>query len=263
MTRSLQPRWKLAPGISPGTSEYLRDEEIADQYDTYFQDHPLFAFDEQLLAGVFQPPGVLADLGCGTGRLAVSFAQRGYHSIAIDLSSGMLRVVEEKSRAAAVNVDLLQANLVELDALADASVDYAACLFSTLGMIRGAENRAQALAHFARILKPGGLVVLHVHNRWRNLLLPDGRRWVLANLWQAFRGRSQAGDKYYPYRGIRNFYLHVFTRRELTGALRTAGLTIERLVSLDARVGDSLARSWFFPSLRASGWMAIARKPKC
>ncbi len=261
MSHTSRPRWQLAPGVSPGTWDYLCDRDIADKYDAYFLDHPLFAYDERLLRELFQPPGVVADLGCGTGRLAISLAARGYQSLAVDLSGEMLRVVEHKARAAGVSVDLLQANLVELDVLADASVDYAACLFSTFGMILGADNRAKALRHFARILKPGGLLALHVHNRWRNLLIPDGRRWLLSNWWQARRGRGQAGDKYYSYRGIRNFYLHVFTRREIKHCIRSAGLNLEQLLPLDASVGGELAKPWFCSGLRASGWMAIARKP--
>ncbi len=255
-------RWRLAPGVSPGTWNYLRDRDIADKYDEYFQDHPLFAFDESLLAEIFQQPGTVADLGCGTGRFAIAMAQRGHRALAIDLSAEMLRQVEQKSQAANVLVDLLQANLVELDALADASVDYAACLFSTFGMIQGAENRQRALSHFARVLKPGGVLALHVHNRWRNLLIPDGRRWLLSNIWKSLRGKSEAGDKYYPYRGISNFYLHVFTRRELKRALRDAGLNIEQLITLDDKLGGRLRKPWLCPALRASGWIALARKPK-
>lgn len=260
MSHTSRPRWRLAPGVSPGTWDYLRDRDIADKYDAYFIDHPLFAYDERLLAEVFQPPGRIADLGCGTGRLALSLAARGHRAIAVDLSEEMLRVVRQKADELGLPIDLLKANLVELDSLDTASVDYAACLFSTFGMIQGAENREQALGHFARILKPGGLLALHVHNRWRNLFVPDGRRWVIHNTWQAWRGKCPAGDKFYAYRGIPNFYLHVFTRKELKLLVRAAGLRLEQMLPLDANVGGELTRPWLLPNLRASGWMVLARK---
>src|SRR5206468_469838 len=72
----------------------------------------------------------------------------------------------EKAVAAGVSVERVRANIVELDCFRDASFDYAACLFSTLGMVAGADNRRRAVAHVRRVLKPGGVFVLHVHN-WR------------------------------------------------------------------------------------------------
>jgi ubiquinone/menaquinone biosynthesis C-methylase UbiE len=73
-----------------------------------------------------------------------------------------------------VSIHLLQANLTELDCLAAESFDCAACLFSTLGMVRGESERERVVAHAYRLLKPGGRFVLHVHNRWFNS--PAARR---------------------------------------------------------------------------------------
>ena len=55
----------------------------------------------------------------------------------------MLRVLGAKA-ALGLSIPRVQANLVELDFLPDGGFDYAACLFSTLGLIEGA-NRERFL----------------------------------------------------------------------------------------------------------------------
>ena len=107
----------------------------ADDYDDYFAFNSLFEHDEQVLARHLRPPGLVADLGCGTGRALVPLVKAGHRGLAIDLSEPMLKVVQEKADLDELPIDCLQANLVELDALADHSVDHAICMFSTLGMI--------------------------------------------------------------------------------------------------------------------------------
>ena len=54
-------------------------------------------------------------------------------------------------RAAALSLGEYEVR-AELEGLADEAVDYAVCLFSTLGMVRGRENRRRILAHACRIL---------------------------------------------------------------------------------------------------------------
>ena len=256
------PSWKLPEGVPRGVWEYAHRPQIADDYDEEFAANTLFEFDEQLLLDSFPKPGTFVDLGCGTGRASLMLARRGFRAIGVDLSLRFLRIVGEKAAIAGPPIDRVQANLLELGCLADASVDYAACLFSTLGMIRGRANRDRALGHVRRILKPGGMFVVHVHNRWRNLFDPQGRRWLVRNLlWERSRGTLEAGDKFFPYRGIRDMYLHVYTRPEFVGDLRRAGFQVERLVALDTARRHALRFPWLLGRIRANGWIAICRNP--
>ena len=45
-----------------------------------------------------QPPGRLLDLGCGTGRLLIHAARRGYAPVGVDLSAEMLAVALDNVR---------------------------------------------------------------------------------------------------------------------------------------------------------------------
>src|SRR4051794_18296095 len=158
------PDWQLPPGTDRGLWDYVSSERVAREYDAALAGTPLLEIDLRFAERFFAQPGRLVDLGCGTGRLLFHFARRGFNCLGVDLSDAMLAVVREKAERERLNVECLKANLVELDELPAASFDYAACLFSTLGMIRGRENRRRFLGHVRRILRPGGVFVLHAHN---------------------------------------------------------------------------------------------------
>ena len=254
------PPWRLPPGVTRGLWEYTHDDSIADDYDEYFAYNSLFAYDEAVLVEWFSTPGVLVDLGCGTGRLSLALARRGFQAIAVDLSLPMLRVVGRKAAEAGIPVDRLQANVVELGCLADASVDYAILMFSTLGMIRGAANRRAVLDEVRRIVRPGGQFAIHVHNRWYHLFDPQGRWWLLREgLWPRRREGLEPGDRVFDYRGVRNMFLHTFTLGELKRLVRAAGFQLERLIPLNTSRQRPLAHAWWFGRWRANGWIACCR----
>ena len=258
MSQRHVPQWQLPAGVSRGTWDYAHAAHIADEYDAYFSENRLFVFDEQVLARHFAPPGTVADLGCGSGRALVPLARRGLSGLAIDLSDDMLRVVQAKAEAEHLDITCVKANLVELDAVEDDSVEYAMCMFSTLGMVQGSENRNRVLAGARRIIKPGGKFVLHIHNWWYNLYDGGGPWWLIGNaLRSTFSRKLERGDKFFEYRGIPNMYLHVFTRREIRRALRRAGFRIVEWIPLDPTRHRELRRKWFAESLRANGWIIV------
>jgi SAM-dependent methyltransferase len=256
MSPTERPAWQLPPGVSRGLGDYVHAPHIAYDYDDYFALNSLFEFDEAVLKRHFDRPGLVADLGCGTGRALVPLVRAGHRGLAVDLSEHMLDVVREKAAEESLPIDCVRANLVELDAIADAAADYAMCMFSTLGMIRGRDNRRRVLGHARRILRPGGRLVLHVHNYWYNLRDPDGPLWVMGNLLTApFRRDVEIGDRWFPYRGLPSMFLHVFRWRELAGDLTSAGFRIIERIPLNAQRRHALTRPWLFGPLRTNGWI--------
>ena len=257
------PSWQLPPGVSHGTWEYTQRESIANDYDDYFACNSLFEFDQQFLLQEFDTPGLVADLGCGTGRALVPLCQAGHRGLAIDLSDAMLTQVEEKAADGNLDIETLQANLVELgpEKIPDGSIDYAICLFSTLGMVRGKANRQRVVDNAFRMLRPGGRLVVHVHNFWFNLRDPGGPWWVVRNLAEStFSRQMEVGDKYFPYRGVPDMYLHVFRSSELRRLFRRSGFRIRRWVPLEVTRRHPLRWPWLFPTLRANGWMVVGEK---
>ena len=254
--------WQLPPGVSRALWDYFHDPEIARAYDAGLDDTPLLTIDQQFVLEHCKRIGKVIDLGCGTGRLAITLAQHGYQPIAVDLSSEMLKVLGEKAAALGLAIPAVCANLVELGMFADQSFDHAACLFSTLGLIVGAEARQRAVAHAYRLLRPGGVFVLHVHNRWFNFWTAPGRRLLFNDLLASWLGRGVAGDyEMPPHHGVGRLTMHLFTRREVVRLLRSVGFEVVEVRPLSLRADGRLACPWWFGRLRSYGYLIAARKP--
>jgi ubiquinone/menaquinone biosynthesis C-methylase UbiE len=249
----MRASWQLPPGVSRALWDQLHDADAAKTYDQQLADTPLLALDIPFVLKWCRPPGSLIDLGSGTGRLAIALVQQGYRPVAVDLSPQMLGVLAGKARTLGLDIPCIQANLVELDALADQSFDHAACLFSTLGLIEDAANRRRFLSHVYRLLRPGGMFVLHVHNRWFHLWTRAGRRLLWKNLF--------GGDFVMPpHQGAGPMVMHLFTRREIVRELAAARFRIEEVRPVSLRADGKVRWPIFFGDSRAYGYLIAARK---
>ena len=262
-------QWRRPRGVAAGTWAYTQQRRIADHYDAFVAETPLCRLDRQLVADVFpgcdcRQPEIILDLGCGSGRTAIPLAQRGYRVIGIDLSQPMLEVLQSKLDArrtgvgqaecdrefggpGMLRIHTLRANLVELDGIADRSAGHAVCLFSTLGMIHGKLNRRRMLAQVARILRPGGQLVLHVHNRWAALSEPNGISRLSRSWLRSCRDREHDfGDATYAYRGLDAMFMHRFSRREIASELNSTGWSVGQVVAVSL---DGASEQ------RSAGWL--------
>lgn len=256
----LPPAWRMPEGVNAALWHYAHAARLADEEDDYFTGHPLFEADARALDARFTTPAPLVDLGCGTGRHALRFARRGFPVVAVDLSHGMLRKVGEKAQREGLPVLRVEANLCRLGAIPDGMFSYALSMFSTLGMIRGARARQQALAEAGRILEPGGRLALHAHNLWLNLRDPQGRKWLLRQSPRILLGRDDAGDRRMTYRGIPNMEVHLYRWGELRRALTGNGFTIDEVLPIDEVDAAPIALPWLGHPIRAGGWLVFARK---
>jgi len=263
--RAIMPAdWELPTGVSRAQWDCFHDPAVAQNYDAGLRDTPLLTVDREFVLEHCRPAGRLIDLGCGTGRLAITLAQQGYQPCAVDLSPEMLKVLGEKAAALNLAIPRFCANLADLGVFADGSFDHAACLFSTLGLLVGAEARRRAVAHAFRLLRSGGVLVIHVHNRWFNFWTAAGRRLLCAEMVGSGLGRGARGDYEMPaQQGVGRMTMHLFTRREIVGLLHACGFEIVevRPLSLDLVAGGRLRCPWWFGRLRAYGYLIAARKP--
>ena len=252
--------WQLPPGISPGVWDYTQADFIASDYDSYFANHDLLRLDAQIVSDLLRDPGLVIDFGCGTGRSLFPLVERGFTAIGIDLSNPMLESASAKREIHNYEqASFVRANLVQLECFASEIADYGLCLFSTLGMIEKSENRIKFLNHVHRMIKPGGMFVLHVHNQMYNLYDPGGPWWLLRSWFARFRG-SEFGDRIYNYRGIKRFFLHSFGKRELRNLLKKSGFSICEWIPLNRNCSGRLGTISLFETLRASGWIVTCRR---
>lgn len=258
------PNWQLPTGVSGGTWDYAQTEHIAKEYDEYFADYGMFRLDQQVTNQHFKPGKRVIDLGCGTGRALLPLLARGLSGVAFDLSQAMLAEVARKANEAGISPHQLQCvrgNLVDLECFAKASFDYAMCLFSTLGMVRGGKQRDETVQHIANLLKPNGLLVVQVHNYWAHLYDPDGPWWMIRNALRSWLRRDvEIGDKFFLYRGVPDMYLHSFTKRRLLKLLHANGLRPVQWIPLNAQQNGTLRLPWCLDFLRSSGWIVVAEK---
>ncbi len=270
LTKRTRPAWQLPPGISRGAWDYFHSPSIADDYDSYFRDHPLLKLDIEIVRRFLpvQPPETftIADFGCGTARVARAFMPLGYRMLNVDLSRHMLRQASQVDRAVGVKSKepqsgCVRANMVQLNWLRDSVLDMAVCLFSSIGMIRGREHRQKFLSHVCRSLRPDAPLILHVHNRLRSLLDPGGPAWLLRTRLSSWTNRDwEYGDRVYAYRGLPSMFLHIYSRRELLDDLTVAGFNQVQILPINSTADDLLPPSTRFSSVTAGGYFAFARK---
>jgi SAM-dependent methyltransferase len=118
----------------------------------------LFAADEPVVAECLsgRPPGVALDAACGTGRFAELLAHQGHQVIGVDSSPDMLAYARRR-------VPDGEFRLAELDRLPlpDDSADVIVCALALVHVPR----LQPVLAEFARVLRPGGdLVISDIHH---------------------------------------------------------------------------------------------------
>jgi SAM-dependent methyltransferase len=118
----------------------------------------LFTIDEPVVAECLagRQPGVALDAACGTGRFAEFLARRGHRVIGVDSSPDMLAHARRRVPDGEFHV----AGLERLP-LPDDSADVVVCALALVHVPR----LQPVLAEFARVLRPGGdLVISDIHH---------------------------------------------------------------------------------------------------
>jgi ubiquinone/menaquinone biosynthesis C-methylase UbiE len=124
---------------------------------TYDQPNSAFDLDEPVVKEIVDslPVGVALDAACGTGRYAEFLAGRGHRVIGVDGSPDMLA----RARTRVPRGEFLLGDLHRLP-VADAEVDLVVCALA----LTHVPALAPVLAEFARVLRPGGhLVIADMH----------------------------------------------------------------------------------------------------
>ena len=105
-------------------------------------------------------PARIADLGCGTGTLAVLLAQAAHRVVGLDFSRGMIDRARAKAAAAGVEIEFVVAD-ASLPPWRPGSFD---CVLAR-HVLWALPNPVGGLARWLALLAPGGRLVL-VEGRW-------------------------------------------------------------------------------------------------
>jgi ubiquinone/menaquinone biosynthesis C-methylase UbiE len=100
--------------------------------------------------------GPLADVGCGPGHVTAYLAEQGARTVGIDISPGMIAVASSRYQGR----EFVVGSLLALPA-ADAAWSAAVCPYSIIHL--EPVQRPAAFAELARVIAPGGWLLLSFH----------------------------------------------------------------------------------------------------
>lgn len=127
--------------------------------------------------------GRVLDLGCGTGPVLAQLRKHGLACTGVDLAPDMLERARMRLRSMGLADDDLHLGDCCRTPFADASFDAVVCL----GVISYVEAYGEVLRETARLLKPGGHVIVSFRNRFNPTLWDP--YMSLATLARAAMGR--------------------------------------------------------------------------
>lgn len=157
----------------------------ASDYDEFVDWDKRLAREGPFFEALFEQHDVsrVIDVGAGSARHAILFATWGCDVVAVDPDDAMLAQaranVERYAEAIAEaggRVRLVKGGFGELARLRAGPADAVTCTGNALPHVDGRAGLAEALADFAAVLRPSGLLVLHLLNHAR--LLRDRPRAI-------------------------------------------------------------------------------------
>ncbi len=150
-------------------------EYFAHVYDEFMQNIPAAEwadYAEKLWKHHGLKPGLVLDLCCGTGSLALELSRRGYDMIGVDGSAEMLQVAQEKALEEGKEEELLflLQDMREFELYG--TVDSILCTCDSLNYLLEEEDIREVFALAENYLDQGGLLMfdLNTEYKYRELL---------------------------------------------------------------------------------------------
>jgi ubiquinone/menaquinone biosynthesis C-methylase UbiE len=210
------------------------------------------------------------EIGCGAGHLTLELARRGLRVEAVDASEAMIETTATQARDAGLAAQV-RAGLADVHALPFESNHFD--LVVAVGLIPWLHSPGGAIAEMARVLRPGGQLILTADNRARLITFTDPRAMLavspLKRAQVALRQRRGLAtsrldfprqiDRLLLERGLRPV-----TRRTVGfGPLSFLGRPVfrePRSLRINARLQALADRG--VPGLRWTGWHYVIRAAK-
>ncbi len=176
------------------------------------------------------------DVPCGQGRHAHLLAEAGYNVDGLDYSNHLLQVA--RARGTGRTLRYTRGDMRRLPARWSGRFDAVVNLFTSFGFFTDPRDDVRVITEFARVLKPGGLLVWHGGSRDGVMARFLARDWWTTNdgtivahertfdplsgvlaIRSTFRGRTVAGE--------REHRIRLYTATRLAELCADAGMIVE------------------------------------
>jgi SAM-dependent methyltransferase len=193
----------------------------------------------EFLLDLLQLPNAarILDVGCGAGRHSLELARRGFVTVGIDISAGLIEVAQRAAQEEDLQAEFYVGDARELEFAPE--FDAAICLCQgAFGLAGDEEGHRRVLAGIHDALKPGTLFVLTAVHAPSLMRAPQFRveEFDVESLTLHEREtiRNSAGET----RDV-DLYTTAFTLRELKWLLQDAGFAPEAAYGCTAGQFDS------------------------
>lgn len=153
--------------IKAAAAKYFDDNAKMYRDDYYLdkKEHPKWvrqvSIIKMLTKNVKPSDGKILDIGCGPGLLAMDLATKGYEGFGIDVAENMLTLARDRMREQKIpQTWTFQTGDAENLKFESGSMG---CVVAS-GIIEYMPNDEKMLAEVARVLKPGGVLIINVTN---------------------------------------------------------------------------------------------------
>lgn len=132
-------------------------------------------------------PELLLDLACGTGRMTLELARRGYDMTGIDYSPEMLDVARGAAESEGKDILWLCQDMSEFELYG--TVDFAVCCLDSINHLTAPEALERCFSLVHNYLIPGGIFVFDINGRYKFENIYAQNSYVMENdssmcIWQ-------------------------------------------------------------------------------
>ncbi len=145
-------------------------------------------------------PELLLDLGCGTGRMTLELAARGYDMTGVDYSPEMLDIAREEAERQGRDVLWLCQDMREFELYG--TVDVAVCCLDGMNHLTSKTDLEKCLSLVHNYLVPGGLFIFDINGKHKFESIYADRSYVMEEdgamcVWQnLYNGKTKLCDFY-------------------------------------------------------------------
>lgn len=181
------------------------------------------------------------DVGCGGGILSEAMAQHGAMVVGTDLAAPALAVARDHARASGLDIDYREIAVEALAEAEPAAFDAVTCM----EMLEHVPDPASVVVACARLVRPGGTVVLSTINR-------NPRAWLLAIIGAEYVLRLLPPGTHAYAKLIRPSELAAWARRAGLEVTALQGLTYNP-VTRRYRLVDDIGVNYMMAARRPAG----------